>query len=970
MSNDAGITSQPTTFITIIPDLAKTMPTLLLRKLLACTLLLIFSCTAHAALNLADPLPVSPSVKVGKLENGLTYYIQKNSKPEKRVELRLVVKAGSILEDDDQQGLAHFLEHMAFNGSTHFKKHELISYLQSIGIKYGADLNAYTSFDETVYILPVPTDKEGNLETGFLVLEDWAHGLTLNDADIDAERNIILEEERLGRGADDRMNKKLLPLLFNGSKYAERLPIGVDTIIRNFKYDALKRFYKDWYRPDLMAVIVVGDIEPEQAEQMVKAHFSKLKNPETERPRNYVTVPLRTQSTFIVITDQEATHNELLIQYPTEPARPEITIADYRKELIQNLTFNMLDQRLQELTQQAKPPFIAGESSFSPVVHGYKSFSSAAMPGSAGVESAIRALIEENKRAHQFGFSADELDRAKKNQQRVFESAYNERDKSKSASFASEYIRHFLEDEAIPGIVNEYTYVTELLPDITLTEVNDYAKKNIPDGQAKLVAYMGSSLKSNKTDAQIPTQTQLSDWVSAAEQLPVTANNDKFIPAHLMAQPPKAGSIRSETYNKQLDTTELTLSNGLKVLLKPTDFKSDQVLLSAKRFGGQSLFDDADVFNARYSNAIVNSMGLATFTPTELQKILAGKSFSFQEMSNNFIESLRGSAAESDVESLFQFMHLRLAKPRIDPDLYTAYITRRTDASRNSMAKPESVFADAISTTLYNNNPRVALVAKPDDFNHVTMDRAVAIYSDRFTSAKGFHFILVGNVDLKKIKPLIATYLASLPTTDIALDYRDLNIRPVTGVVKKEVHKGSEDKSKLVLIFTGPAHYSKEENMRFNAMIEVMNLRIVDVLREKLALIYSGKMRGGIDRIPYQNYQITISLPGSPDNVDKMIDATFSEIKKLKKDGPTSAELNKVKQNWIKTNKIALHTNEHWLNSLESATLYNTDPADIFTIEKRIKAVTLKDVQDAAMRYLNMDNYVQVVLYPENNDKN
>lgn len=957
----SSLSTSPAVLFALFLYLAKIMTTHSFRKILACTLLLIFSWTAQATLNLADPLPVNPSVKVGKLENGLTYYIQKNSKPEKRVELRLVVKAGSILEDDDQQGLAHFLEHMAFNGSTHFKKNELISYLQSLGIKYGADLNAYTSFDETVYILPVPTDKEGNLETGFLVLEDWAHGLTLKDADIDAERNIILEEARLGRGAEDRMNKKLLPLLFNGSRYAERLPIGKDDIISNFKYDALKRFYQDWYRPDLMAVVVVGDIELEQAEQMVKAHFAQLKNPEPERPRNYATIPARTQSASIVITDKEAPNNELLIQYPIEPAKPETTIADYRNGLIKNLASDMLDLRLQELTQQAKPPFITGDSSVNPVVRGYKSFSSVALPGRAGVKSATRALIEENERARQFGFSADELDRAKKNQQRIFESAYNERDKSKSAHLASEYIRHFLAEEAIPGIVNEYTYVTGLLPDITLEEVNDYAKKNIPNGEAKLVAYMGS----DKKDEHIPTQMQLSDWVSEAERLPVAANNDKFIPAHLMAQPPKAGSIQSEIHNQQLGTTELTLSNGLKVLLKPTDFKSDQVLLSAKRFGGQSLFDDADIFNARYSNAIVNSMGLATFTPTDLQKILAGKALSFQESSDNFMESLRGSSAGSDVESLFQFMHLRLAKPRLDPDLYTAYITRRTDASRNSMAKPESVFADAVSTTLYNNNPRVALVAKPEDFTHVTMDRAAAIYSERFTSAKGFHFILVGNFDLKKIKPLIATYLASLPTTDIASVYRDLNIRPVTGVVKKEVHKGSEDQSQVALIFTGPAQYSKEENMRFSALIEVMNLRIIDVLREKLGLIYKGGMKGGIDRIPYQNYRININLPGSPDNVDKMIATTFSEIEKMKKDGPTPEELNKVKQNWIKTNKIALRTNEHWLNSLQNATLYKTDPEDILTIEKRIKAVTLKNIQDAAVRYLNTDNYVQVVLYPE-----
>jgi len=937
------------------------MTTLPLRKLVACTLLLIFSWTTQAALNLSEPLPINPLLKTGKLENGLTYYIQKNSKPEKQVELRLVVKAGSILEDDDQQGLAHLLEHMAFNGSTHFKKHELVSYLQSIGIKFGADLNAYTSFDETVYILPVPTEKQGNLETGFLVLEDWAHGLTLKEADIDAERNIVLEEARIGKGATDRMNKKLLPLLFNGSRYAERLPIGKVDTIRHFKHDALKRFYKDWYRPDLMAVVVVGDVEPEQAEQMVKARFAKLKNPEHERPRNYVSIPARTKSTSIVITDKEATSNEQLIQYPVEPSKPNITIGDYRQTLIKHLSTQMLNQRLQELTQQTEPPFIAGASSENPVVRGYQSFSSAALIGRAGVKPAINALIQENQRVRQFGFSANELERAKKDQLRRIETAYNEKDKSQSASFAAEYIRHFLEDEAIPGIANEYSYVTELLPTITLEEVNAYAKRNTPDGEAKLAAYLGS----NKKGETIPTRNQLIDWVNAAEQFPVVANDDKFIPTQLMAQLPKAGSIQSETQHQQLGTTELLLSNGLTVLLKPTDFKSDQVLLSAKRFGGQSLFDDADIFNARYSNVIVDSMGMATYTPTELQKILAGKSLTFQATSTNFTENLVGYAANNDIESLFQFMYLRLAQPRIDPELYAAFISRMTDASKNSMARPESVFADAVSTALYGDNPRVALIAKPEDFNHISMERAAAIFNDRFSSAKGFHFILVGSFDLDKIKPLIATYLASLPTTDIATTYHDLNSRPVTGVVKKEVHKGSEDKSQVALIFTGPAQYSKEENMRLNALIEVMNLRITDVLREKLTLIYSGKMQGGIDRIPYQNYRLNINLPCDQKNVDQVTAATFAEIEKIRKDGPTEEELNKVKQNWLKTNQIALRTNEYWLGHLQSAALYNTDAADILTIEKRVNAVTLKEVQEAAVRYLNMDNYVQVVLYPE-----
>jgi zinc protease len=941
-----------------------------LRKVICTSLLLVLSFSV-AAQTLTDPLPVNPLLKVGKLDNGLTYYIQKNTKPEKRVELRLVVKAGSILEDEDQQGLAHFTEHMAFNGSTHFKKHELISYLQSIGVKFGADLNAYTSFDETVYMLPIPIEaahvkgKKSNLETGMLVLEDWAHGLTMTDANIDAERKIILEEARLGKGAFDRMNKQLYPALFNGSRYAERLPIGKEDIISNFDHSAIRRFYADWYRPDLMAVYVVGDVDPAVAEKMIKEHFAQLKNPAHERPRDYATIPTRTDSASLVITDKEATNNLVMIRYPIVPSKQDVTIGDYRDSLIKNLSAEMLNQRLQELTQQSMPPFLAGSTGIETMARGYESYSAFAYIGRSGVEPAIDALVQENERARQFGFSQAELDRSKKSMQRMYESQYNERDKSESSSFVSEYIRNFLTGESIPGIANEYDYVVKMLPGITLEEINQYAQKSIPDNAAKLVAYMGS----DKEGEVIPDKAQLLAFADAAEKTKVLANADKAEPASLMTQVPAAGSIVSETHNAVLGLTELTLSNGIKVILKPTDFKSDQVLLTATRFGGQSLYADADMFNARYTVPVEYSMGLATYTPTDLQKILSGKAISFQTNLGNYTESLSGNASSADIESLFQSVYLRFAAPRQDPNLFNSFISRMEDLSKNSMARPESVFSNTISTTLYNNHPRLSLAPKPDDFKQVSLARTGAIYNDRLTSAKGLTFILVGSFKTDEIKPLIATYLASLPTTDIPLGYRDLNIRPVAGVVKKEVHVGSEPKSQVTIVFSGPADYSKEENMRFQALIEIMNIRVVDILREKLTLIYGGGLGGVIDRIPYQNYRLSASFPCGPENVDKVVAAAFAEFEKMKQQGPTVEELNKVKLNWVTNQKIAIRTNEQWLSYLQDATLYHTDPADILTLEQRTNALTLDDIKQAANRYLNTANYVQVVLYPEQAQK-
>ena len=938
-----------------------------LRKNLMLAVLLLLSLSSSAgALELSERLPVNPALKIGKLSNGLTYYIQKNGKPEHRAELRLVVKAGSILEDEDQQGLAHFTEHMAFNGSKHFKKHELISYLQSIGIKFGADLNAYTSFDETVYILPIPIESKppgtgkSNLDTGLLVLEDWAQGLTMNDADIDAERHIILEEARLGKGAGDRMNRALYPELFNGSRYALRLPIGKEDIISNFSHEVIRRFYADWYRPDLMAVFVVGDIDPAQVEKKIKEHFNHLKNPVPERPRDYAIIPARSSSVALVITDKEASTNTLTIRYPAQPTREQTTLGDYRGELIKILSSAILEQRLQELTEQATPPFLAAGSGLESLARGYEAYSDFALIGRAGLQPAIDAVISENERARQFGYRLSELERTKKTLLRNYETQYREREKSESASFVSEYIRNFLTGETIPGIAREYGYVVALLPGITLDEVNHYARNNIPNGQPKLVAYMGSDLNGET----IPGRAPLMDWVNAAEKNSVSANAEKAVAANLMAQPPKAGSIVAEKHNRPLDLTELTLSNGVKVILKPTEFKSDQVLLTATRFGGQSLFENADMFNARYAVPAEYAMGLADDTPGDLQKILSGKSASFQATMGNYTESMAGVASSADIETLFQSLYLRFTAPRQDPSLFTAYISRMQDLSKNSMARPETIFSNTLVNTLYNNHPRLTLAPRPMDFERVDAKRVAAIYQQRLTSAKGLTFIVVGSFKVDEIKPLIASYLASLPTTELPLAYRDLEIRPVTGVVKKSVVGGTEDKSQVSMIFSGPAEYSKAENMRFQALVEVMNIRLIEVLREKMQLIYGGSLSGAIDRVPYQNYRLALSLPCGPANVDKVIAAALAEIERIKQDGPSAEDLNKVKKNWITNNAIALRSNEHWLAYLQDATLYETDPADILTLDQRISTITTDEVKQAAQRYLNTNNYVQVVLYP------
>jgi zinc protease len=932
-----------------------------IRGLCAAVLLSFNLLGAQAGVNLSDPLPISPQVTIGTLANGLTYYIQKNSRPEKRLELRLVVKAGSILEDEDQQGLAHFTEHMAFNGSTHFKKHELVSYLQSIGLKFGADLNAYTSFNETVYILPIPTDKLESIEKGFLVLQDWAQGVSFNDADIDMERAIVLEELRLGKGAQDRMNKVLLPKIFSGSQYAKRLPIGTEASLKGFRHDAIKRFYKDWYRPNLMAVIVVGDIEVAAAKALVESHFAALKNPDNERERIYPSIPARAGSEAVVITDKEATNNALTIHYPVQAAPAVITLGDYRHVMVERLFGAMLGQRMQELTQKANPPFVGGGSGVGRLVPGFRVFQSIARLGRQGSGPAVDALVQESERARQFGFGEAELERAKKDLLRKVESAHAERETTDSARYANEYLRNFLERESIPGIDNELAYTRELLPTIGLVDVNAFAQAVIPEKASKLAIYAGS----DKPDSGTPTEQQLLSSISQAEQRTVAARTEKAVATSLMARLPQGGRIVAERQNALLGLTEWDLSNGVKVILKPTDFKNDEIVMSARRHGGQSRYDLADQFNAAYASQVVGSMGVSDFTPINLQRMLAGKRVGAGAWLDRFSDVVTAGSSTADLETMLQLVSLRFSEPRNDPDLFRSFQTRSQDAVKNNQARPEVVLNDAVQSIVFNNHPRALRSARAEDFEQITLARTREIYRERFSSAKGFTFILVGSFTPEAIKPLIATYLGSLPTSDLSNAYRDMGIRPVTGVVQKAVYAGTEAKSIVALRFAGDANYSEDEQARARALADVLNIRIVDVLREKLTLIYSASVSGRLTRVPYHSYEFSLMLPCSPDNVEQVIAAVFGEIDKLQKSGPDAADLAKVKQNWLVANRKSVRENSYWLGELQMADLYGTDHARILDFEKRAEAITVNDVQAAAKRYLRRDNYVQVVLYPE-----
>jgi zinc protease len=912
--------------------------------------------------NLTDKLPIEPKVKIGKLSNGLTYYIQKNVRPEKKVELRLVVNVGSILEDDDQQGLAHFTEHMAFNGTKNFKKNDLVSFLQTIGVEFGADLNAYTGFDETVYILPIPTEKKENIEKGFQILEDWASTVAFENSEIDKERGVVLEESRLGKGAEDRMFRVVYPKMFEGSKYAERLPIGKDDILKNFKYDAIKRFYRDWYRPDLMAVLVVGDMEPAEAEAQIKKHFEKLKNPSSPRQRALANVPERMKSEGVVVTDKEATNHVVEIYYTYKKSKEEITVQDYRDYLVRVLFTSMLGQRMQELTQKAEPPFVFGGSNIGGWARGYESYQSFAYLGKGGVEPAINALVQENERARKFGFTASELDRVKKQLMKNIERSYNERDKTESQQITEEYIRNFLDKEPIPGIENEFKYYKKYLEGVTLDEVNQFVIKTVPaPTDPKLVILTGPE----NSDFKMPTSVELLALSEAAGKSELTAYEEKAVAASIMEKAPVAGVIAAEKVVAELGVTELSLSNGVRVILKSTDFKNDQVVMNASRFGGQYLFDPKERFNAEFAATVVAQMGVGQFSPVDLRKVLAGKTATVAPRIGALTERLDGQCSAVDIETMLQLTYLYFTQPRKDDDLFKSFISKQQALYQNMAADPQFTFQDSVISTLYRNHPWAPKLPKPENFGMINQQRAFDIYKERFGNANGFTFVLVGKFDVAAIKPLIATYLGSLPSTQQKSTFKDVGLRPVKGVVKKEIKKGTEPKSYIRMFWNGEAPFSDAEQLKVQALTEVINIKLIESLREELSGIYGGGMYGNLNKNPYNNYAFGVSLPCGPENVDKLIKATMAEIDKIKANGPTSDDLNKVKETWRQQYEVNIKDNAFWARQLMLSVESGSNPAEVLSYEKRIAALTPKDLKDAATKYLDMKNYVQIVLNPE-----
>ncbi len=904
-------------------------------------------------------LALDGRVKKGVLGNGLTYLVRANGTPEKRADVWLVVNAGSVIEDDDQRGVAHFVEHMCFNGTRRFPRQRLVDYLESVGLRFGADLNAYTGFDETVYTLRVPTDRPEVLETAFQILADWiGGGVSFEPAEVEKERGVVVEEWRLGRDANGRLADQQLPALLHGSRYAERRPIGELSVIEKAPVETFARFYRDWYRPDLAAVIAVGDIDPTAVEQQILKHFASIPKPPSPRARPVTTLPEHEETLFSIVSDPELTQTLVGVYYK-HARRPEARVGDYRRFLAENLYDVLVNSRLSEIAQKADAPFLYGGASSEDLVRTASAYVQLGLAREGGVEPALEALLTEAERIDRHGFTASELERAKTLTRRRYEQATAEDGKSESNALAAEFSRHFLEGEPVPGIAGELALVARFLPGITLEEINQIGRDWIRE-VGRVVMVSGPE----KPGKELPDREHLAAVFDKAAKAEVAAYVDRTLDEPLMAARPEPGRIEAESSRPALGITEWRLSNGALVVLKPTDFQNDEVLLAAFSPGGTSLVADEDYNSAIFATALLSESGLGRFPKVELEKALAGKITGLDVSIQEVEENLTASASRVDLEAMFQLVHLAFTAPRAEKEAASAFLSKLGDLIADRLASPENVFRDRLNEALYQNHPRRQPLTR-ETLATIDVDRALSVYRQRFADAADFTFVLVGTFTPSEIRPLVETYLGGLPTLGKHERFRDIGLSTPATKVDVRVEKGSEPKAEVALVFSGETAFTLETAHAIDTLADVLSLRLRDILREDRGQVYGVSVAGEFLVRPRPSYSFSISFGCAPENVNPLLDAVFAEVKRIRKRGITEAELAKIQETQRSELASAQRRNGYWLRSLTDSYRLGITPERFLERQERIDGLTRKGLKKAAKRYFDLDRYVLGVLGPE-----
>ncbi|MBR4730929.1 MAG: insulinase family protein [Prevotella sp.] len=910
-------------------------------------------------------IPVDPDFRIGKLDNGLTYYIRYNNWPENRAEFYIAQKVGSIQEDDNQRGLAHFLEHMAFNGSKHFKGNELLRWCESVGVKFGTDLNAYTSIDQTVYnISNVPTTRESIIDSCLLILYDWADGLLLEQEEIEKERGVIHEEWRLSTSASQRMLERDLPKLYPDSKYGHRMPIGLMEIIDNFERPFLQAYYEKWYRPDNQAIIVVGDVDVDKVEQKIKNIFSPIVLPENRALVTIYPVPDNEEPIYVIDKDKEQQINVayVMMKHEAFPDSLKGTLAFVLTNYMKGAALSMLNDRLREYAEKPESPFLqasVGDGNYL-LSKTVDAFEVDVLPKEGQTETALQTALTEARRAADFGFTATEYSRYKANYLSGLEKSYSNKDKRYNSQFVGQCVGNFLNNNPMPSIDYTYTTMKQLVPAIPIDAINALIKELVSESDSNLVVL---NFNNEKEGAVYPTEDGLKKAIAAARAAQIEAYVDNVKDEPLMTTLPQPGKIKKEVKDKRFDYTELTLSNGVKVVLKQTDLKKDQVLLRGYGYGGSALYGNEELPNLKLFNDVIGASGLGNFSHTELEKALAGKIASASLSLSDYREYINGSSTPKDVETMLQLVYLYFTKINKDQKSYDNLMQTAEVSLKNRLLQPENVFSDSLTLTVGNHHPRV----KPfdlDDLKKVSYDRVLEIAKERTANAAAYTFDIVGNYDEQTIRPLIEQYLGSLPSQKKVQKSKKIDTDFKGKVINNFKHKAETPKSIAVMLwYSKKVPYTSENSIKASIAGQILSMEYLKKIREDASAAYTVGASSGISVDDFDKTStIYVYCPMKPEKADTALAIMRDEVEALTK-GCDPDKLAKVKEYMLKSHADQLKQNNYWISVIDMWRYKGVDLHKDY--EELVNAQTPESIAAFVKEVLKAGNHAEVIMLPD-----
>ncbi len=928
-------------------------------------LLLITSFVTMAQQN--PPLPVDPNVRTGKLENGLTYYIRHNGLPENRADFYIAQKVGSMQEEDNQAGLAHFLEHMAFNGTKNFPGKNMLNYLQDNGIKFGTNINAYTSFDETVYFMTnIPTTNQNLMDSALLVLHDWSNAIALEDDELENERGVIREEWRTRGGAQQRLWDQLLPKMYPDSKYAKRMPIGSIDVINNFKPEEIRAYYHKWYRPDLQGIIVVGDVNVDEMEQKIKALFSPIPLDADRAKREYFPVPDNKEPIVALATDVEARNTSIMMFYKHDPIPDEMknTQAGYLTQYIMSAAASMLNQRFAEIIQKPDAPFTSAYAYDSDYFVARTKDAWTVVAGSAEdkIKEALAAMVRETERVKQYGFTPSEYEIARTNIMKSYEDAYNNRDKQRNSSYSQEYVRAFTDGEPFPGIEFEYQFMQAVTPNIPVEAINQTIKQLIGDENI-VISVTGPQ----KEGLAYPAEEELLAVLAAVKAETVEPYAEQVINEPLVVTPPVPGKITKEEKDEVLNATVWTLQNGMKVILKNTDFKDDEIRMTGTSVGGYSQYAVQDPINSKLMNAVMGVGGVGNFSATDLPKVLAGKKASARPGISLTTQDFNGSSSIKDFETMLQLVYLYFTAPRKDADAFQSYLQRMETQLKNQEAEPMVAFSDSITAALYGDNPLTARI-KLADLKQLDYDRIMEMYKQQFSNPGSFVFTFVGNIDEEKVRPVVEQYLASLPGQAVKGEFirvpMDFKAGKKENIFQREMQN---PKASVFNTYSGTVERNMKNQILMSMFDQILDIVYTEKVREEEGGTYGVSSAGNISRYPEGQTILQIMFDTDPEKMAHLNEIIHTVLKDIATNGPREADFSKVKEYLNKSYNENLKENSYWLNVLNTRYFYGEDTYTNYI--ETVNAVTPGEIRDFAANLMNQGNRKTIVMMPKANEK-